>query len=222
MGGRIYFATGNGNFAAGRDYGDSVLSLSADARSLLGSYTPENYEELEKGDVDLGSTAPALLPREDGSKTPLMLVQGGKDAILRLIDRTNMHGLGGELQRVDIGSGLYSTPAVWQDPSTRQTWVFLGLADGVRAYRLITKDRASRLVHAWTSPAGETQEGTSPAVNDGVVFAAMNGALYALDAHTGKKTWTGSIGSVHWQSPLVANGWLFCSDEDGMLSAFSL
>jgi hypothetical protein len=225
MNGRIYFTTGNGNFNAnsgGHDYGDSVISLGADGRSLMGYYTPEDYAELENGDTDLGSAAPALLPRESGSKTPLMLVQGGKDAILRLIDRANMHGVGGELQRVDIGSGLYSTPAVLQDPSTRQTWIYLGLADGVRAYRLVTKNGVSRLVHVWTSSDGETPEGTSPAISGGIVFVAMNGAIYALDSRSGKKLWSGSIGDVHWESPIVANGWLFCSDQDGMLSAWSL
>lgn len=222
---RIYVTTGNGDFDAntgGQDYGDSVISLSADARSVLGYYTPEDYAELENGDVDLGSAAPALLPREARSKTPLMLVQGGKDAILRLIDRSNMHGLGDELQRVDIGSQLYSTPAVWQDPATRQTWVYLGVDDGVRAYRLVTTDRTSRLVHAWTAMAGETSEGTSPTVGDGVVFVAMNDAIYALDAHSGKKLWSGSMDAVHWQSPIVSSGWLFCSDQNGVLNAWSL
>jgi outer membrane protein assembly factor BamB len=59
-------------------------------------------------------------------------------------------------------------------------------------------------------------------VSDGVVFVAMNGAILGLDAHTGKKLWAGSIGSVHWESPIVANSALYCSDENGTLSAFSL
>ncbi len=225
MHGRIYFTTGNGDFNAnrgGQDYGDSVISLSADARSLLGYYTPDDYAELENGDVDLGSAAPALLPREPRSKTPLMLVQGGKDSILRLVDRANMRGLGRELQRVAMGSQLYSTPAVWQDPSTRQTWVYLGLADGVRAYRVVTKDGVSRLVLAWTTTEGETAEGTSPVVSGDAVIVAMNGAVYGLDARSGKKLWSGSMGAVHWQSPIVANGRLFCSDQDGNLNAWSL
>jgi hypothetical protein len=223
--GRIYVATGNGAFDAntgGHDYGDSVLSLSADARSLLGYYTPSNYEELQNGDADLGSTAPALLPRDGRSKTPLMLVQGGKDGILRLIDRTNLQGVGAELQRIDIGTALYSTPAVWQDPATRQTWIYLGLSASVRAYRVVTSNRTTRLVHAWTVSAGETQEGTSPVISGGVVFVAMNGAISGLDAHDGKKVWSAPIGNVHWESPIVANGSIFCSDEDGILTAFRI
>jgi outer membrane protein assembly factor BamB len=225
MSGRIYVATGNGAFDAdrgGTNYGDSVVSLSADARKVLGYYAPENSEELQSDDVDLGSTAPAALPRENNSKTPLMLVQGGKDGVLRLLDRSNLRGVGSELQRVDIGSALYSTPAVWQDPSSHQTWIYFGLSDGVRAYRIVTSQGVSRLVHAWTSGEGETQEGTSPVVSGGVVFVAMNGAMFGLDAHSGKRLWSGSIGNVHWESPIVANNAVFCSDENGMLSAFSL
>ena len=61
MNGRIYAATGNGDFSAntgGHNYGDSVISLSEDLSSLLGSYTPVNYDQLQQGDVDLGSTSP--------------------------------------------------------------------------------------------------------------------------------------------------------------------
>ena len=46
MNGRIYAATGNGDFDAnqgGHDYGDSVVSLSADLSELYGNYTPTNY-----------------------------------------------------------------------------------------------------------------------------------------------------------------------------------
>lgn len=224
MQGRVYVVTGNGDFNAdrgGHDYGDSILALKADGSSLLGYYTPENYAELQRGDVDLGSSAVALLPRESHSKTPLMMVQAGKDGALRLLDRSNLHGLDSALQQIDIGSGLYSTPAVWQDAAGR-TWVYLGLSDGVRAYRVQTESGKSRLLHVWTATVGETEEGSSPAVSDGTVFAAVNGALYALDARSGRTLSKGSIGGVHWQSPIVVNGWVYCADQDGMLNAFSM
>jgi outer membrane protein assembly factor BamB len=224
MQGRVYVVTGNGDFNAdrgGHDYGDSILALKADGSGLVGYYTPENYDELERGDVDLGSSSVALLPREAQSKTPLMLVQAGKEGMMTLLDRSNLHGLDSELQRIDIGSGLYSTPAVRRD-ATGRTWVYLGLADGVRAYRLQTENRNSRLLHAWTASVGQTEEGTSPVVSGGTVFAALDGALYALDARSGRTLSKGTIGNVHWQSPLVINGWLYCADQDGMLTAFSV
>ena len=57
MSGRIYASTGNGQFDAGSggdNYGDSLLSLGEDLSSLLGSYTPTDYQQLENGDTDLG------------------------------------------------------------------------------------------------------------------------------------------------------------------------
>ncbi len=230
MHGRMYVATGNGDFNAasgGHDYGDSVIALSADAQNVVGYYTPTSYAQLEQGDTDLGSTAPVLLPREARSKTPLLLVQGGKDAILRLVNREHLPGVGGELQQIDLGAELFSAPAVWSD-SRERTWVYLGLPDGVRAFRVTTgSNGATRLEEAWHTNGGQTQEGTSPVVDNGVVFVAMNGAIVALDAQTGAKCWSSagtdhSIGSVHWESPIVTDGWLYCSDENGNLSAYAL
>ncbi|MGP6188866.1 MAG: PQQ-binding-like beta-propeller repeat protein [Vulcanimicrobiaceae bacterium] len=228
MNGRVYAATGNGAFdanAGGHDYGDSLLALSADGAQLLGSYTPDDYDQLQVEDADLGSTAPALLPREEHSRTPLLAVQGGKDELLRLLDRAHLPGVGKELQEIELGDMLFSAPAVWRDPKST-TWVFVGLANELQAYRLVTDlHGTSRLVRAWSTAAGAT----SPVVSNGVVFAAVSGALHAYDAASGNELWNstrpsvgGTIGAIHWQSPIVADGRLYCCDEDGMLTAYAL
>jgi outer membrane protein assembly factor BamB len=233
MNGRIYVATGNGDFSAnkgGHNYGDSVISLAADLSSLLGSYTPVNYDELEQGDVDLGSTSPTMLPQQPSSQTPWMLVQGGKDAILKLVNRAALPGVGNELQLIDLPGGLFSTPAVWTDASNHD-WIFLGFSNVVEGYRLQTNSHgASRLSLIWQSSAGSTGgEGTSPVVADGIVFVAFDNAVVALNARNGKQLWSSAqhgarrtIGPVHWESPIVVNGWLYCSDENGELTAYSL
>jgi hypothetical protein len=137
MEGRIYVATGNGPFNPSEgDYGDAVLSISADARHLFGYYAPSNYAELEPSDLDLGSSSPALLPREAGTATPLMAVQGGKDAVLRLLDRTYLGGVGHALQTVDLSDKLFSAPAVWAGRGT--TWIIIDVSDGVHAYKVVT------------------------------------------------------------------------------------
>ena len=232
MNGAVYAATGNGDFDAnsgGDDYGDSVVSVSADLSSLLGSYTPPDYQQLENRDVDLGSTSPALLPRQAASTTPLMLVQGGKDAVLKLLNRAPLPGVGNELQLLDLPSGLFSTPAVWTDGSG-SAWIFMGFPSVVQAYRLQTYSQGSQLVGIWQSSAGETSgEGTSPVVADGIVFVAFDDAIVALNALSGKELWSSAmrsagktIGPVHWQSPIVVNGWVYCSDENGELTAYAL
>jgi len=232
MRGRVYAATGNGDFDAdkgGHNYGDSVLALSTDLSSLLGHYAPATFQSLDEEDADLGSTSPALLPRQRASRTQLMLVQGGKDQVLKLLNRAPLPGVGGELQKIGLPGRLFSTPAVWTDASGR-VWVFLGFSEEIDAYRLLTDARGtSRLTHVWRAPAGKTErQGTSPVVSDGIVFDAFDGALVALDARTGHVLWSSArrtghtIGPVHWESPIVVNGWVYCSDENGNLTAYAL
>ncbi len=231
MNGRIYAATGNGDFNAnqgGNNYGDSVLSLSPDLLNLLGSYTPVDDKRLQDEDLDLGSTSPAILPAQAASQTPWMLVQGGKDGMLRLLNRAALPGVGNELQLVDLPDLLYSTPAVWTN--SNHTWLFMGFPDVVQAYLLVTdKGGASRLVEIWQSRAGHTNgEGTTPVVANGIVFVAFDGAIVALEALNGHILWSSAthagktIGPVHWQSPIVVNGSVYCSDQNHNLTAYSL
>jgi outer membrane protein assembly factor BamB len=233
MDGRIYAATGNGQFDAahgGDNYGDTLLSLSADLSSLLGTYTPTDYKQLQDGDTDLGSSSPGILPDQATSQTPYMIVEGGKDATLKLLNRAALPGVGGELQLIDLPGGLFSAPAVWTDASNG-AWIFLGFSNEVTAYRLKTKKSGvSELAGIWQVSAGTSSgEGSSPVVANGIVFVAFDGAIVALNALTGSQLWSsadhgagGTIGGIHWESPIVVNGWVYCSDENGKLTAYSL
>lgn len=232
MRGAIYAATGNGLFDAtsgGDDYGDSVLSLTADAGRLLGNYTPADYTQLDDGDTDLGSTSPAMLPRQSASRTPLMLAQGGKDAIFRLVNRAPLPGVAGELSEMQLPRSLFATPAVWT--AGGRTIIVLGFSNAVQAYALVTDGSGrSRLANMWTSQPGQTGgEGTSPAISNGIVFVAFDNALVALDVRNGKLLWSSAqagagrtIGSVHWESPIVVDGRVYCADENGRLTAYGL
>ncbi len=90
--GNVYVATGNGDFnaakAGGRDFGDSVLKLRLDGRSLaVGDFfTPFNQKVLDAKDWDLGSQGPVLLPVQAGSH-PHLLVVAGKEGKLYMLDR---------------------------------------------------------------------------------------------------------------------------------------
>jgi outer membrane protein assembly factor BamB len=230
--GRVYVASGNGDFNANRsgyNYGDTVLALSADLSDLLGHYTPADYNRLQDEDLDLGSSSPALLPWQPTSRTPWMLVQGGKDAVLRLVNRAPLPGVGGELQLIDLPTRVFSTPAVWTDASNR-AWVFVGLVGQLHAYRLETnRSGVSRLASIWRRSAATTKRGTSPVVANGIVFVAFDRAVIAFNAVTGAELWSSAqpsagktIGTVHFQSPIVVNGWVYCSDQNGFLTAYGL
>jgi outer membrane protein assembly factor BamB len=227
MGGHIYASTGNGQFDAnmgGHDFGDTVLAISADGSTLLDSFTPTDYQQLENGDIDLGSTAPAMLPRQPTSNTPLMAVQGGKDGVLKLLNRQHLGGVGGELQDVNLAQGFLTAPAVWTDHGGT-TWIFVGEDSNVYALQLVTVNGTSSLQGVWSQPV----RGTSPVVVNGIVFAATDGAVNAFDATNGNMVWSsaqqsagGTIGNVHWESPIVVKGWVYISDESGALTAYSL
>jgi outer membrane protein assembly factor BamB len=221
MGGRVYVTTGNGKmnaFHGGNGYGDAVIAVSSDGAAILDFYTPSNFKQLDTDDMDLGSTAPVMLPRQPRSGTPLLAVQGGKDGVLHLLNRKHLGGVGGALQDYPIGEGVYSAPAVWTDPHG-STWVFVGTASAMRGLRILTDASGSSTIRAgWMVGVG----GTSPVIANGLVFVAASGTLRALDALTGSLRWQTSIGAIHWQSPIVIDGRVFISDESGRLTAFGL
>src|SRR5919198_383562 len=194
----LLVATGNGRFDGKRYWGDSVLMLAPRGGRLLQNWTPQDQADLEAGDVDLGSTAPALV----GSR---LAVQSGKDAKLRLLDlrRLNGHGgadptTGGELQTVRLDGGLFSAPAVWR--SAGRTWIFVSTDGGTRAFQL----RTQRLQPVWKSTRGST----SPVVAGGLlyVYDADLGGLSVLRPTTGQLVAKLPAGPGHWNSPIVTDG----------------
>jgi len=220
MDGRIYAATGNAPYdAAAGDYGDSIVALRADASELIGSLTPANYRELEDRDLDVGSSSPALLPRERTSATPLLAVQAGKDSVLRLIDREHLDAGHATLQTIELRNEHFAVPAIWSAPD-RTTLVLVRLNGGVYAYRLVTIDRRSRLTPVWHADLPLGSGDTSPVIGGGIAFVPIPGELIALDAMTGRRVWSGPLGPVHWQTPAIADGVVYCSDENGALTAF--
>jgi outer membrane protein assembly factor BamB len=70
-------------------------------------------------------------------------------------------------------------------------------------------------------PSGS--QGSTAVVDNGIVFIATSGALVAFDAESGRRLWNSdALGAIHWESPVVADGSVYCSDESGALTAFSL
>ena len=237
--GDILVATGNGPYTAdegGHDWGDSVLRLTPDGSQLLDAYTPQQPDALYTQDQDLGSTAPALLPAIPASNTPYLAVQASKDNLLRLLNRQNLSGqggpghTGGELQAVEAPGNcpVLAQPAVWTDPAGGDVWVLVASGCEIGGYKIVVAPGGKALLRLeWTVPVGAT----SPVVAGGVLFAATTGnkELLALDPRTGHLLWTslaphagGSIGYTHWENPIVVNGRLYCTDEDGEVVAYSL
>ena len=91
--GNIFLQTGNGTFDSVGDYAESVLKLTPSNGSLgiADSYTPNNYSLLNQLDWDLSSAGLLLLPDQPGNY-PHLMVGGGKEGTIYLINRDNLGG----------------------------------------------------------------------------------------------------------------------------------
>src|SRR5262249_14192391 len=139
--GNLLVATGNGPYNGTTNFGDSVIELSPDARRMVAHFTPANQEQLNAEDLDLGSSAPALLPGG-------YMVMAGKDAVLRLLDR-HLH----QVQTLTLPAGLFNAEAV------RGSTVYVTTFSSTAAYRL----RGGRLQRLWQNSTGAT----SPVLDGG-------------------------------------------------------
>lgn len=231
----VYIVSGNGPWNGRTNWGDSVLKIDPSGQHLLDSFTPTNQQALDNGDLDLGSTGPAILPPiTQGKHTYHLLVQGGKGpacdscsgVALRLLNRDDLSGrhapghLGGDLQDLQAPGGceVLTAPAVWTSPS-RQIWVFYVNDCGTGAYRVSVPSRGPiRLQQVWLIHQG----GTTPIVSHGVLYVASGGSLTAYNPVNHAVLAQPGIGSTHWQYPLVAGHRLFIADQSGHLVVLSL
>src|SRR5579859_7374452 len=123
--GNIYLATGNGAFdlnTGGRDAGNTVLKLALQSGALvrLDYFAPANTAELTTNDLDLGAGGPILPPTQTGALAPNLVVVGGKDGKIYLVNRSSMGKFNASsnsnVETVAIGNpeptnGLFATPA---------------------------------------------------------------------------------------------------------------
>ncbi len=127
--GRIFAATGNGDFdamaatEAGASFGDSILDLSLIGGALAPTdfFTPSEQAYLDASDGDLGAGGVLVIPDADTS-TPLLL-QAGKEGKIYLLNRNNLganHPTDQVVQELangttssSWGAGLWGVPAYW-------------------------------------------------------------------------------------------------------------
>ena len=73
----------------------------------------------------------------------------------------------------------------------------------------------------WSAAAGGASSGSSPAVENGVVYlGSQDNNLYALSAATGLQIWSAPTGGAIFSSPAVADGVVYVGSGDNSLYAF--
>jgi len=227
-----YMSTGNGTFDPTHyTWGDTLFALNPDGTGQgngnpLLTYTPTDFATLKANDADLGSTAPVILPPPAGSSVSHLGLQSDKAAKLRLLNLDTLSGgtgnTGGEIAITSVPQGgeVLTQPAVWTNSADGSAWTFVANDQGLSALKVtLGSGGQPGLSTMWQNTSG----GTSPIIANNVLYYVGGGGLRALDPTTGNQLWADtSINSVHWQSPIVANGVLYTTDNNGKLTAYTL
>jgi len=186
--GNLYLSTGNGTFDGNAgsppdsDYGDSVLRIGTGGGLTVDDwFTPFNQGFLDAVDLDVASSAMVLLPDQASAPTHL-LVAGGKEGKLYLLDRDNMGGYCGACNITDtnILQSFLGAPAIFGTPAFWQNKLFLGgTSDNLRSYDF---DPVSGLFNTTSSSASGASfpfPGSSPSVSS---QGADHGIAWAIDS----------------------------------------
>jgi len=235
--GNIYAATGNGKFTAsssnGHDFGDSLvkLFLRNNTLSVRDYFTPSNEAAMNRGDNDLGSTGPVLLPDQPGPH-PHMALAAGKDGKVYLIDRDHMgkYQPGSDphaVQAFQLNGGAYGAPAYWNGHV-----YYCASGDFLKDFALNAGKFSAVPVHA--SGIRFKNPGAFPAISangntDGIVWLVVtkeywqhdiDADLQAWDAadvsHLLYETGTGAPGpgvALRFTIPTIANGRVYIASR---------
>ena len=232
----LYMITGNGVFdgnsstAPNNDFGDSILKLGTSGGLSLSSwFTPSNESTLNGGDTDLGSGGATVLVDSPASPKPRLLIGGGKEGKLYLLDRDALGNFGDSnaWQIFSIGNGIFATPAFWQNGI-----YIAGVGGRLKTFQFNTvtgKFNASQISQSATSFGfpGSTPSISANGASNGIVWALNNNqyctqqssacgptVLHAYDAtNLATELWNSSQvaadkagNAVKFTVPTVANG----------------
>ncbi len=251
--GQIYAATGNSFAAPALDYSNGVLRLAANL-SFSGQprdfFVPSNWSNLNDMDLDLGSSAPMLLPIQPGWRTPKLIFIAGKYGVGHLLDREHLGGVGrgngivGEgvfsfrIYEQVLSSGVYYNalgvlPLIFV--AGRGTQPVCGTEDGVAALRLgVTEEGDPFFYPLWCTPSsvGVTMPPvvTSAPGQIGVLWVvSVRGVLYAFNTVTGELLYDSArvpgdaLGPTRSLSHFtVIDGKVFVANADNQLVAYGL
>jgi len=177
----LYVLTGNGNFdvtnatAPNNDYGDSLLELASDL-TVSQYFTPSDQLTLYQNDGDFASGGAAILADlPAGSPVMHLLMGGGKDKSLYVLNRDLLGGLGdtNAVQKISLGNSIFTTGAYWNG-----RYYIVGSGGPLRAYLLDPSVPMFNL--ASSSPKIYGFPGSAPSVS---AAGTINGVVWTLDNH---------------------------------------
>ena len=177
----LYVLTGNGNFdatnatAPNNDYGDTLLKLTSNL-TVSQYFTPSDQLTLYQNDGDFASGGAAILADlPAGSPVTHLLMGGGKDQALYVLNRDQLGGLGdtNAVQKISFGSSIFTTGAYWNN-----RYYLVGVGGPLRAYLLNASVPMFNLASSSSNAYGFP--GSAPSVS---AAGTANGVVWTLDNH---------------------------------------
>jgi hypothetical protein len=180
----VYVVTGDGPFDAyrgGMSYSDSFLKFGAAAGLSLSDYfTPCNQATFQVNGLDVGASAPLLLPDSAGSiAQPHLMIGGSKGGTLYVVNRDQLGKFncpdsvsGVQTVTVPNGGAILSTPVYWNN------FVFVAPANGNLLSFSMT---GGTLSSSPSSQSRETlgQQGATPTISSN---GTSNAILWLIDS----------------------------------------
>jgi hypothetical protein len=240
--GKVFAITGNGAWAkGGKDWGESVLRLPKTLAKVEDWFTPAAYGSLNDTDRDFGSGGVMLLPVRAGQSAPPLAVAMGKDAVLYLLDRTDLGRKkaddAGALQWQRLGTsgnGVWGGPAYYEGPAGGV--VFYQITSGVLKAFAVSTGTNPKLTGTVQGTTAAGFGGSLPIVSSngsqagtGVVWLVRRSSPPQIEAYDAEKLgapiYAASIGA--WTSgsafltPMEANGRVYVGTT-GAVAVFGL
>jgi hypothetical protein len=197
--GHLYVSTGNGPFdganASGShdDYGDAFLQLTPGmGQAGLGVssfFSPSDQADDNMNDVDFGAGGSALVLNVPGGSPQHLVVGGGKDGSLYVLDGDNMGGLGDgrAWQKVSVNRPIFATAAFWNNR------LFLApVSTPMLAYTFNPSSR--QLSTSATSQSSNTFNFPGATASVSASGASTNGIVWAIDSQSYCTKGSGSCG----------------------------
>ncbi len=176
----LYLITGNATFDASNpappnnDYGDSFLQIT-DGATVSSYFAPSDQANDALNDVDFGSGGSAVVLNSGSGSPRHLVIGGGKDGALYLLDGDNMGGLGDSNSRQEfhVSDSIFSTGAFWNN-----TFYIVPIYGRVTAYSFIANTNLFDTNPVSTSATAFGYPGTTPSVS---ATGTSNGIIWALD-----------------------------------------
>ncbi|HXR32393.1 MAG TPA: putative Ig domain-containing protein [Verrucomicrobiae bacterium] len=178
----LYFLTGNGSFDAdsgGSNYGDSTVKLStAGGLSVAGYFTPSDQASLNANDTDHGAGGAAILVDQPSGPVAHLLIGGGKEGTLFLVDRDHMGqydvATNHVVQALNVGQGIFATSAFWNN-----TLYIAGIGGPLQQYAFNAATGLFGATPVHSSPTSFAFPGATPSLSS--TPTSTNGIVWALD-----------------------------------------